>query len=97
MDVAQGNEGGNYEKGNQHQGKHLETEAAIGAADGADKRQRDPGRNKPSKAGEKARVRHQLFTFAFIKGNGRHQRPERHIHDGIGEAPQQIGQPHPRQ
>ena len=41
--------------------------------------------------GEKARVRHQLLAFAFIEGNGRHQRPERHIHDGVGEAPQQVG------
>ena len=97
MHVTQGDQGGNHKEGNQHQGKHLETETAVGAAHGADKRQRDAGRHKPSKAGEKARVRHQLFTFTFIEGNGRHQRPERHIHDGIGEAPQQIGQPHPRQ
>ena len=38
MHVTQGDQGGNHKEGNQHQGKHLETETAIGAADGADKR-----------------------------------------------------------
>ena len=91
MHVAQGDEGGNDEEGDQHQSEHLKTETATGAADGVDERQRDAGRDKSRQTGEKARLRHQLLAFAFIEGNGRHQRPERHIHDGVSEAPQQVG------
>ena len=87
MHITQRNNGRNDKECNQHQRKHLETKAAIGPANIAHKGQRHTRGDKPSKACEETRERHQLFTLAFIQRNSWHQRPEWNIHNGVGHSP----------